>query len=448
MDHFRYRDSCLFAEDVSLDVIAADVATPFYVYSTATVERHYRVFAEALAAFSPTVCYAVKANGNLAVIATLARMGAGADVTSGGELATALAAGIPAERIVFSGVGKSSEEMRQALRAGVLQLNVESEAELESLDAIARSLGVRAPVALRVNPDVDAHTHDKISTGRQEDKFGIEWTAAHRIYARASALPGLDVVGVAVHIGSQLTDTGPFREAFARVRDLVAMLRADGLSIRTLDLGGGLGVPYGNEGLDVPEPRAYAQAVAETVGDLGCRLIFEPGRMIVGNAGVLVTRVLRVKEGAMRTFVIVDAGMNDLMRPALYDAWHAIVPVRAPAEDTPLRTVDIVGPVCETSDTFGTGRLLAAVSAGDLLAIRTAGAYGRSMASAYNARPLAPEILVHGRRWAVVNERVTVEQMLARQHLPSWLTAGPDTRRDKTDDLAMEPAAVAAGRSR
>ena len=412
MDHFRYRDGQLFAEDVAIEAIAREVGTPVYIYSTATLERHYRVFAGALRDFDPIVCYAVKANGNIAVIATLARLGAGADVVSGGELRAALAAGVPAGRIVFSGVGKTAREMAEAVTAGVLQINVESESELAMLDGVARSMGVRAPTALRVNPDVDAHTHAKISTGRREDKFGIEWTAAHGIYARAAALPGLDLAGVAVHIGSQLTDVAPFEEAFRRLRDLVAMLRADGLAIRTLDLGGGLGIPYGNEDAPVPAPLEYAQAVARTVGDLGCRLIFEPGRMIVGNAGVLVSRVLRIKEGSTRTFVVLDAGMNDLLRPALYGAWHDIVPVREPdplagtavgsdvdatmdgAMDEAERDVDIVGPICETSDTFATARRLPPLGEGDLVAIRTAGAYGRAMASGYNTRPLPPEVLV------------------------------------------------------
>ena len=426
MDHFLYRNGRMFAEDVPIETIADEAGTPVYVYSTATIERHYRVFAEAFRGLGPTICYAVKANGNIAVVGTLARLGAGADVVSGGELAIALAAGVPADRIVFSGVGKSAPEMREALLAGVLQINVESEPELEQLDRVARALGRRAPTALRVNPDVDARTHDKISTGRGEDKFGLEWTAAHRVYAKAAALPGLDLAGVAIHIGSQLTLVAPFREAFRRLRDLVVMLRADGLPIRTLDLGGGLGIPYGNEEASVPSPSDYAQVAAQTVGDLGCRIIVEPGRMLVGNAGILVTRVLRVKEGSTRTFVIVDAGMNDLLRPALYDAWHAVVPVRQPEAGGDLREVDIVGPVCETSDMFGSGRGLPPVSEGDLLAIRTAGAYGRVMASSYNARPLTPEVLVRQASWAMVQQRVTIEQMLAWQHLPPWLSPGEE----------------------
>jgi diaminopimelate decarboxylase len=429
VDHFLYRDGRLFVEDVPVETIARGTGTPVYLYSTATLERHYRVFAEALQELAPTVCYAVKANGNIAVIATLARLGAGADVVSGGELATALAAGVPADRIVFSGIGKSIEEMRSALLAGVLQINVESEPELEQLHCVARGLGLRAPTALRINPDVDANTHDKISTGRREDKFGIEWAAAHRVYQAAAALPALDLAGVAVHIGSQLTDLGPFREAFHRLRDLVAMLRADGLLIRTLDVGGGLGIPYGNEDASPPFPEDYARVAAQTVGDLGCRIIVEPGRMLVGNAGVLVTRVLRVKEGSTRTFVIVDAGMNDLLRPALYGAWHAVVPVLEPAPGSVLREVDIVGPICETSDIFGSGRQLPPMGAGDLLAIRTTGAYGRVMASSYNARPLPPEVLVDRANWAIVQDRITIEDLLARQHLPPWLAARKEAGR-------------------
>jgi diaminopimelate decarboxylase len=378
--------------------------------------------ADALSALSPTICYAIKANGNIGVVASLAGEGAGADVVSGGELLTALSAGVPPSRIVFSGVGKTADEMVAALTAGVLQINAESEPEIELLSRVAQGLGVRAPVALRVNPDVDAQTHAKITTGRREDKFGIEWTAAHGIYRHAARMPGLDVLGLAVHIGSQLTDVAPFREAFRRVRDLVAMLRADGLAVRTLDLGGGLGIPYGNDGVVVPPPEEYARAVAETVGDLGCRLIFEPGRMIVGNAGVLVTRVLRIKEGSTRTFVIVDAGMNDLLRPALYGAWHEVIPVHAPRPGAEWREVDIVGPICETSDSFGSARKMPPLTEGELLAIRSAGAYGRAMASSYNARPLAPEVLVNRAAWAVVQERVAVEAMLASQHLPPWIT--------------------------
>lgn len=434
MDHFEYRLSHLAAEGVPLRTIADHVGTPVYVYASATIERHYRVFAEAFAGLDATICFAVKANGNIAVLRTLALAGAGADVVSGGELAAALAAGIPAGRIVFSGVGKTADELAAALAAGVMQINVESEPELELLDRVARSAGRTAPAAIRINPDIDALTHDKIATGRSENKFGIEWTAARRVYTRAARMPGLALTGVAVHIGSQLTETGPFRAAFRRLRDLVAMLRADGHVLTSLDLGGGLAVPYGNEAVSVPTPAEYALVVRETLGDLGCRLILEPGRLIVGNAGVLVTRVLFVKEGATRTFVIVDAGMNDLMRPALYGAFHAVIPERAPHPDAEKRLVDIVGPVCETSDTFAVGRALPPVAAGDLLVIRTAGAYGAAMASSYNARDLVPEVMVSGEAYAVVRERISYADLLARQRLPDWLgrtdarRAAPDVR--------------------
>ncbi|MFO1152274.1 MAG: diaminopimelate decarboxylase [Rhodospirillales bacterium] len=423
MDHFCYRDHRLCAEEVPVRAIADAVGTPAYIYAQATIERHYRVFAEAFAGLNTIICFAVKANGNLAVVRTLGLLGAGSDVVSGGELDTAIAAGIPATRIVYSGVGKTADELAHALRLGVMQINVESEPELDLLDTIARSLGRRAPTAIRINPDIDAHTHEKISTGRSENKFGIEWTAAHRVYARAMAMPGIAVTGVAVHIGSQLTDVEPFRAAFHRLRDLVAILRADGLQITTLDLGGGLAVPYGNEGTAIPGPANYAAVIRQTLGDLGCRLILEPGRLIVGNAGVLVTRVLFVKEGATRTFIIVDAGMNDLMRPAMYGAFHAVVTEREPEPEAPLRAVDIVGPVCETSDTFATERLMPTVAAGDLLVIRTAGAYGATMASTYNARALAPEVMVSGTNFAVVRERIPFADLLARQHVPAWLAS-------------------------
>ena len=421
MDHFQYRDGRLCAEAVPLARIAEEVGTPFYCYATATIERHYRVFADAFAGLDATICYAVKANSNIAVIGTLARLGAGADVVSAGELKRALAAGVPPGRIVFSGIGKTGDEMAAALKAGVLQINVESEPELDVLGEVAGSLGVDAPVAIRINPDVDAGTHQKIATGKSENKFGIEWTRARAVYSRAAAMPAISVVGVAVHIGSQVTDLAPFREAYVRMRDLVAMLRADGHPIERLDLGGGLGIPYGDE--VTPTPEEYAATVKSAIADLDCHIILEPGRVIVGNAGVLVTRVVHVKEGATRTFVIVDAAMNDLLRPALYNAAHAIVPVIEAAAGTELMEVDVVGPICETADTFGSGRLLPAMKAGDLLAVRTAGAYGAVMASTYNARPLVPETLVKDATYAVVRERMSVDDMLARESFPPWLAA-------------------------
>ncbi|MCH7550670.1 MAG: diaminopimelate decarboxylase [Proteobacteria bacterium] len=420
MDHFQYTDGELCAEAVPIRHIADDVGTPFYCYSTATLERHYRVFAEAVGGLDATICYAVKANSNLAVIATLARLGSGADVVSGGELKRALVAGVAASKIVFSGVGKTASEMAAALKAGVMQVNVESVPELETLSGIASSLGIEAAVAIRVNPDVDALTHEKIATGKGENKFGIDWESVPGVYRLAAGLEGIRVAGVAVHIGSQILDLAPFREAYGRVAELVGTLKADGHAIETLDLGGGLGIPYEDE--RPPSPKEYGEMVMSVVGDLGCRVILEPGRMIAGNAGILVTRVVNVKQGRERTFVIVDAAMNDLVRPSLYNAHHAIVPVAEPSAGADLKEVEVVGPICETGDTFGKPRPLPEIQAGDLLAIRTAGAYGAVMASAYNTRPLVPEIMVSEGDFAVVRERITVDDMLARETLPDWLT--------------------------
>ncbi|CCG41739.1 diaminopimelate decarboxylase [Magnetospirillum molischianum] len=420
MNHFDYQDGVLFAEGVSIPRIAADVGTPFYCYSTATIERHYTVLAESLAAagLKATICFACKANPNLAVIRTLSRLGAGADVVSEGELRRALAAGVPAERIVFSGVGKTRDELAFAIESGIMQINVESEPELLMLSELATAAGREIEVAIRVNPDVDANTHAKITTGKKENKFGIEWTRVREVYAIARALPGLVPVAVACHIGSQLTEIGPFREAFLRLRDLVQVLRSDGTDIRRLDLGGGLGVPY--DGETPPSPAAYAGAIAETLGDLGCSVLVEPGRLLVGNAGLLVSSVVRVKTGATRTFVVVDAAMNDLMRPALYDAYHAIHPVTEPSAEVEAVPVDIVGPVCETGDTFARQRPLPPVQAGDLLVFATAGAYGAAMASTYNSRPLVPEVMVNGNRFAVVRVRPSYEEMIAFDRLPDW----------------------------
>ena len=423
MDHFNYVNGALCAEGVPIARIAADVGTPFYCYSTATLERHYRVFEAALAGLDAVICFSVKSNGNLAVIRTLAALGAGADVVSGGELARALAAGVPSERIVFSGVGQTEPEIERALIADIRQINVESEPELMAVDRVAGRLGKRAQVSLRINPDVDAHTHAKITTGLTENKFGIEWTRAHEVVTRARQLaPNVDIVGLAVHIGSQLTDLEPFRAAFVRVRDVVAMLRADGAKIGHLDLGGGLGIPY--DGALTPSPADYAKVVRETVGDLGCQLVFEPGRLIVGNAGVLVTKVVYVKDGATRRFVIVDAAMNDLLRPALYDARHDIVPVKQPEASQARELVDVVGPVCETGDTFANGLALPPVAAGDLLVIRTAGAYGAVMSSTYNSRDLIPEVLVKGNEFAVVRRRIGLQTFLDHEQYPAWLDSG------------------------
>lgn len=420
MHHFDYRDGVLHAEDVPLTTIAEAVGTPFYVYSTATLERHYRVFKDSLAEVNGAVCFAVKSNSNQAVLRTLAALGCGADVVSVGEMQVAMRAGIPAGRIIYSGVGKTADDLEQALEAGVHQINVESLPELELLNAVASARGLRAPIALRVNPDVGAGGHEKITTGNKETKFGVEWTAAHGIYKRAAALPGIDVKGIAIHIGSQISDLRPFEAAFLRVRDLLAMLRADGIQISRLDLGGGLGVPY-EDGNDIPPPPPeYAAIVKRTLGDLGCAITCEPGRLIVGNAGMLVSEVIYVKEGSTRTFAIVDAAMNDLMRPAMYDAFHGIIPVRQPAVGGELRDYDVVGPVCETSDIFAKQRRLPPLSAGSLIAFKTAGAYGASMSNQYNTRPLIPEVLVKGDRFAVIRRRPTLDEMLALEQTPDW----------------------------
>ncbi|GAB6051860.1 diaminopimelate decarboxylase [Magnetospira thiophila] len=421
MDHFQYRDGRLHAEDVPLDTLAEAVGTPFYCYATATLERHFDAFAQAFEGQRALVAFAVKSNSNIAVIRTLGRRGAGAALVSGGELRRAREAGIPGARIVFSGVGKSRAELIAGLDAKILQFNVESEPELRLLSEIAAARGQRAPVALRVNPDVDAGVHHKITTGLKENKFGIEWTAAREIYARARDLPGIEIVGLSVHIGSQLLDLEPFRKAFLKIRDLVVMLRQDGHDIRHLDLGGGLGIPY--DGGPSPAPAAYGALVKETVGDLDCLLVLEPGRMITGNAGVLVTRLLYRKEGATRTFYVVDAAMNDLMRPTLYDAYHHMVPVLEPPADGETLLVDVVGPICETGDTFGKQRALPAMAAGDLLVLRTAGAYGAVMSNTYNTRPGIPEVLVSGDQWKVVRRRLEVADLLALESLPDWLEA-------------------------
>jgi len=419
MNHFLYRDGVLSAEDVPLPKIAETIGTPFYCYATAALVHQYRAFADAFADQDATICYAVKANANQAVLRTLARLGAGADIVSGGELQRALAAGIPATKIVFSGIGKTRDEMAQALDANILQFNVESEPELEALSAVAIKQNTRAPVALRVNPDIDSGSHDKIATGRREDKFGIPWERIASAYALAASLPGIDVVGIAVHIGSQLVELSPFRAAFARVADLVTTLRKAGHRIERLDLGGGLGIPYDNE--TPPEPADYAAMVRQVTAGLSCQLIFEPGRFIVGNAGILVTRILYVKEGTGRRFVIVDAAMNDLLRPALYDAFHRVDPVTEPTDTSCEKPVEIVGPVCESGDVFASGHPLPPVEAGDLLVIRSAGAYGAVMASEYNTRPRVPEILVNGKFFAVIRPRPTIDAILESDQIPDWL---------------------------
>jgi diaminopimelate decarboxylase len=417
MDHFVHKNGALHAEDVALSDIAREVGTPFYVYSHATLTRHAEVFTQSLARVDPLVCFAVKANSNIAVLKTLAECGLGADVVSEGELRRALAAGIPASKVVFSGVGKTRAEMAFALNAGIYQFNVESDRELFALNEVAAGMAKKAPIALRVNPDVDAKTHAKISTGKKENKFGIDIGLAPEIYARAHALPHIDVQGVSVHIGSQLTELEPFRDAYARVRTLVESLRTSGIDIRTIDLGGGLGVPYALEDAP-PPPTEYGALVSEMFGDFKARFIFEPGRLICGNAGLLVTQVLYVKEAA-HTYVIVDAGMNDLMRPALYDAIHRIEPVRQ--NNTAEASVSIVGPVCESTDVFLKNVMMPLPGEGDFLAFRTAGAYGASLSNAYNSRLLVPEVMVKGGQFAVIRPRPSYDDMLKAEVLPDWV---------------------------
>ena len=415
---FFYKNGVLHGEEVSLAAIAEAVGTPFYCYSSGAVTSAYQSFADAFRGLPALVCYALKANANLALVRTLARLGAGGDVVSEGELRVALAAGVPAERIVFAGVGKTAEEMAAGLEAGILQFNVESLPELEALNRVAAARGVRAPTALRINPDVDARTHEKITTGRAENKFGIDLGRIREVAGLAAGMPGISLQGLAVHIGSQLTGLEPFRAAFERMAALYLELREAGHALHQLDFGGGLGIAYRDEA--PPAVADYAAMVKEVAGALDARLVFEPGRLLVGTAGVLVTRVIYVKEGAQRRFLIVDSAMNDLIRPTLYDAWHDIIPVsETPGDDNQL--FDIVGPVCETGDTFARQRPLPPTAAGDLLAICCTGAYSACMASAYNMRRLAPEVLVRGKEFAVVRPRQDYAQMLAHDRLPGWL---------------------------
>ena len=421
MDHFLYQNGILHAEDVPLPEIAAAVGTPFYVYSTATFERHYRLFDEALSGLDHLICYAMKANSNQAILSLMAKLGSGVDVVSGGEYRRAIAAGFPGERIVFSGVGKTRVEMELALTGGIRQFNVESEPEMRVLSAVAEKLGVVAPITVRVNPDVDAKTHEKIATGKAENKFGIPISRAREVYAEAASLSGLEVVGIDVHIGSQLTDLEPFELAYTKVAELTRTLRADGHDIRRLDLGGGLGIPYERSNEAPPLPVEYGEVIKRTVGDLGCEVEIEPGRLIAGNAGLLVSDVIYVKSGEDREFLIVDAAMNDLIRPSMYGAHHDIVPVVEAEAGVDLRPYDVVGPVCETGDTFTKGRDLPPLVPGDLIAFRSAGAYGAVMASEYNSRPLIPEVLVHGHQFAVIRSRPSFDEMINRDTIPTWL---------------------------
>jgi diaminopimelate decarboxylase len=421
MDHFLYKSGTLCAEDVPLPDIAATVGTPFYVYSAATLTRHYRVFQEALAGMDHLICYAMKANSNLAVLKLLGDLGAGMDVVSGGEYRRARAAGVPGERIVFSGIGKTAEEMRLALAGGIRQFNVESEPELRVLNKVALSLGRVAPITVRVNPDVDARTHAKIATGKSENKFGIPIARAREVYALAGAMKGIEVVGIDVHIGSQLTDLAPYEAAFLKVAELTRQLRDDGHTIRRLDLGGGLGIPYEQSNQHPPLPLEYGAVIRRTVGHLGAEIEIEPGRLIAGNAGLLVSSVIYCKKGEDRDFLIVDAAMNDLVRPAMYEAHHDIIPVQQARAGAGQAPVDIVGPVCESGDTFAKDRMMPRLSDGDLIAFRSAGAYGAVMASEYNSRPLIPEVLVKDDQFAVIRPRPSFDEMIKRDIIPRWV---------------------------
>lgn len=421
MDHFLYKNGNLFAEDVALSEIAAAVGTPFYCYSAATLTRHYKLFDDALDGMDHLVCYAMKANSNLAVLKLIGDLGAGIDVVSIGEYLKAKAAGVPGARIVFSGIGKTREEMRIALEGGIRQFNVESEPEMAVLNEVALSLGVVAPITVRVNPDVDAKTHAKIATGKKGNKFGIPISRARDVYKYAASLKGLAVVGIDVHIGSQLTDLEPFETAYLKVAELTAQLRADGHDIRRLDLGGGLGIPYERSNTAPPLPVEYGEVIRNTVGDLGCEIEIEPGRFIAGNAGVLVSTVIYVKSGEDRDFLILDSGMNDLIRPAMYESYHDIIPLIEPKAGAEPATYDVVGPICESGDTFAKHRTMAAVKDRDIVAFRSAGAYGAVMASEYNSRPLIPEVLVQGDQFAVIRARPSYDEMINRDTIPEWL---------------------------
>ena len=420
MHHFAYRTGMLHAEDVAIDRLAAEIGTPFYCYSTATLTRHYKVFADVFADVRALICYAMKANSNQAVVRTLAKLGSGADVVSGGELARALAAAIAPDKIMFSGIGKTERELAAAVDAEILCVNVESEPELELLSAVAAQKGRRAAISLRVNPDVDARTHAKIATGKSENKFGIPISRAREIYAHAAKLPGVRVTGVDMHIGSQITELQPFDDAFVLLSDFVRTLRTDGHGIEHVDLGGGLGIPYRHDNDPPPDPFAYAEVVKRATRALDCTLIFEPGRLIVGNAGILVARVLYVKRAETKTFIIVDAAMNDLIRPTLYEAHHDIIPVKEPIAGAWRIVADVVGPVCESGDFLALDREMVEPAPGDLLAVMTAGAYGAVQAGTYNTRPLVPEVMVKGDRFALVRPRIEIAELIGRDRMPDW----------------------------
>ncbi len=421
MHYFNYKNGLLQAEQVDLTQLAEQVGTPFYCYSQRTLERHYRVFNEAFRGMDTLICYAMKANSNQAIIKTLADLGAGMDVVSEGELRRAMRAGVPGRRIMFSGVGKTEREMALALKMGIYCFNVESEPELAQLNRVAGELDKKAPVSLRINPDVDARTHAKISTGKADDKFGIPYLDAVRVYKIAADLEHINVTGVDMHIGSQITQMQPFLDAFSLLRELVRDLRAEGHSIAHVDLGGGLGIPYGDENEIPPDPVEYAETIRTAMQDIDCRLVFEPGRMIAGNAGILVTRVLYIKQGENRRFAIVDAGMNDLVRPTLYEAWHDIWPVRERGKEVQRTRMDVVGPVCETGDFFARERLLPPLEAGDLIAVMTAGAYGATQSGTYNSRPLIAEVLVKDDRHALIRPRQTLDELIRLDVVPCWM---------------------------
>ena len=419
MDHFNYRNGQLYAEDVSVGEIAASVGTPFYVYSTATLERHFKLFDDALDGLDHCICYAMKADSNQAILKTLGNLGAGMDVVSGGEYRRAIAAGIPPEKVVFSGVGKTLEEITLALQKGIRQFNVESDSELAQISEIASSMGKMAPIAIRINPDVDAQTHEKIATGKAENKFGIPLSRAREVYSKASKMPGISVVGIDLHIGSQLTDLKPFEEAYQKLADLTQILRQDGHKIKRLDLGGGLGIPYDKNKSAPPLPVEYGKMVRKVLGHLECEIEIEPGRLIVGNAGILVSSVLGIKNGDNRNFLILDAAMNDLIRPAMYDAYHDIIPVKQPSSDEAV--YDVVGPVCETGDTFAKKRTMPELSENELVAFRSAGAYGAVMSSEYNTRPLIPEVMVNKNEFSIIRKRPSYEEIIDRDIIPTWL---------------------------
>ena len=419
MDHFNYRNGQLYAEDVSVGDIASSVGTPFYVYSTATLVRHFQLFDDALDGMDHFICYAMKAASNQAILKTLGNLGAGMDVVSGGEYRRAIAAGIPPEKVVFSGVGKTLEEITLALQKGIRQFNVESDLELAQISEIASSMGKIAPIAIRINPDVDAQTHEKIATGKAENKFGIPLSRAREVYSKASKMPGISVVGIDLHIGSQLTDLKPFEEAYQKLADLTQILRQDGHKIKRLDLGGGLGIPYDKNKSAPPLPVEYGKMVRKVLGHLECEIEIEPGRLIVGNAGILVSSVLGIKNGDNRNFLILDAAMNDLIRPAMYDAYHDIIPVKQPSSDEAV--YDVVGPVCETGDTFAKKRTMPELSENDLVAFRSAGAYGAVMSSEYNTRPLIPEVMVNKNEFSIIRKRPSYEEIIDRDIIPTWL---------------------------